>query len=534
MRLYSALITYFTIMLFAKQTVSQKRMENIIPKDDIRKIEKARKFYNELKIYEGERILKELIKQNPNNVYYHEALVQMQRQVLRKIEASTDDIKELITYQNEAKAQSNKNDENGNYLDEPESDLQDLDANTTLLLRSGLDRNIDIAKQNKKQKDKEDQDASVRIDTNYLKRLDEDSGNYVDPENIQIPNAKQSRWQKSQLKFLEELSQIPYELYKNDLIQNARHATRIMQETDSASYYLRTLLIDTIDLDLYVAAKAKEYYNESFEALAEDNFIEAVKLLEKALDTDPNFYEAKLRLANWYVKMNKSKEATRILTYLTLKYPLRSDAWEKLSVLYYNQGEYIKASETIIEAIIAYPQQSYFKQLSLILDKTGRPFNSQWIMREVYPATTTHNFEEIVVDDKSPWWHYQYAKSEVFGYYDTLGKVRPNEKTNIPYLELYCWRKMLNNSSPKQFLFARAMEKMGYLDCYVFVSLFHNDLYYQYADFAINNFDKIKEYFYILINWEDKKFDKIRNEINTAAKQHQEKQDEKGKEKKKN
>ena len=69
------------------------------------------------------------------------------------------------------------------------------------------------------------------------------------------------------------------------------------------------------------------------------------------------------------------------------------------------------------------------------------------------------------------------------------------------------------NSSRKHFQFARAMDKLGYLDCYVFVSLFHQDLYGQFADFSVNNMARIKEYFFILINWEDKRFDKVRKAV---------------------
>jgi len=61
--------------------------------------------------------------------------------------------------------------------------------------------------------------------------------------------------------------------------------------------------------------------------------------------------------------------------------------------------------------------------------------------------------------------------------------------------------------------FARAMNKIGFLDCYVLVSCFHHDLYQQFSDLADHNPQKIKDYFYILINWEDKQYDKLRKEF---------------------
>ncbi|MCC7029051.1 MAG: hypothetical protein IT257_02015, partial [Chitinophagaceae bacterium] len=88
-----------------------------------------------------------------------------------------------------------------------------------------------------------------------------------------------------------------------------------------------------------------------------------------------------------------------------------------------------------------------------------------------------------------------------------------NDKTQERYLEVYAWEKMLTNASPKLFPFARAMEKIGYLDCYVLITLFHSDLYSQFKDFVKLNEDKIKKYYYLLINWEDPKFDKIRKSV---------------------
>ena len=44
---------------------------------------------------------------------------------------------------------------------------------------------------------------------------------------------------------------------------------------------------------------------------------------------------------------------------------------------------------------------------------------------------------------------------------------------------------------------------------YVFITLFHHDIYTQFKDYVEKNPEKVKEYFYILINWNDKKFDNI-------------------------
>ena len=62
------------------------------------------------------------------------------------------------------------------------------------------------------------------------------------------------------------------------------------------------------------------------------------------------------------------------------------------------------------------------------------------------------------------------------------------------------------------------MQKMGYLDCYVFISLFHHDLYPAFKDFVLLHPDKVEKYFYILLDWEDEKFGQFRiNNIPAAT-----------------
>ena len=55
---------------------------------------------------------------------------------------------------------------------------------------------------------------------------------------------------------------------------------------------------------------------------------------------------------------------------------------------------------------------------------------------------------------------------------------------------------MLANSelSTEELTFAKKMANLGYLDCYVFISEFHFDLYSQYENFARDNKERIKIY----------------------------------------
>ncbi|KXK42626.1 MAG: hypothetical protein UZ11_BCD004001225 [Bacteroidetes bacterium OLB11] len=300
---------------------------------------------------------------------------------------------------------------------------------------------------------------------------------------------------KKKLKIIENFAQIPYSTYLYDMLENARKATRLFQDADSSSVYLRQYLIDTVNVNAEVKKEAWDEYLIALEDYYAKEIPAAASHLEKALLLDEIFYSAHLKMGDVYYLMNKDSMAVVEYKYASVLEPTNPTPLEKLSAMFYNKGQFEESAAFAIEAIMKYPHAHLFKVLGKILEKTGRELNTQWIKREVYPLKTKNINEEIVVDDKSPWWHYQSVKQDVFNFYDTSGVVVPNEKTQERYLEVYAWKKMLNNTSPKHFQFARAMEKMGYLDCYVLISLFHIDLYSQFIDIVKTHPEKVKKIF---------------------------------------
>ena len=236
-------------------------------------------------------------------------------------------------------------------------------------------------------------------------------------------------------------------------------------------------------------------------------------MLQKTIEIYPPFYNAHIYLGNCYFLLNNDTAAIKEFQTATYINPNLPDAFEKLALYNYSIGNYTEAASHIIEAIMVYPEHQFFAFLKRAVNKSGTQFDNQWISREVFPISTIHNFEEIVAEKKTPWWHYQETKADVFNKYDSLGIRKPNEKSIEKYAEIYSWKKMLNKTDKEYFPFARAMQKMGYLECYVFITLFHHDIYSQFKDYVEKNPEKVKEYFYILINWNDKKFDKIREKF---------------------
>lgn len=501
-------------------------VDQVIDNADKKKVEHARRLYNQFKVFEGEKMLKDLIKQNPQKVYFYEALVQMQRQVLYRITNASSEWQQM----NLSKATIDSLKEDPEVSDEETVAKVDAPVNTKEIMESlGLDMaRINVKEESKKSREKEsaeeeiveEKDATVTIDSSLI-FSDEERATIAK----QTPSSVKKIDKKTQrkLKIIESFAQIPYDQYLYGLIQNARNATRLFINADSSSLYLRQFLIDTVNLNEGIPQEAWNEYLLALDDYYEKIIPSAAKHLENALAIEPDFYAARLKLGDIYYLMNKDTASINQYKYASLVAPQKSEPFEKLAIMLYNRGRYTDAAATMILAIMKYPQSHYIALLKRIIEKTGRGFDPQWLPREVYPLSTTHMQEEIIVSDKSPWWHYQAARQDVFNYFDTTGIVIPNDKTQERYLEVYAWKKMLNNSSPKYFQFARAMDKVGYLDCYVLITLFHNDIYGQFKDFAELNVDKIKKYYYMLINWEDKKFDKLRKSVEVPEKKLEEK-----------
>lgn len=511
----------FLILLCSEHgnVLAQKQIDQVIPDAEKRKVLRAKKLFNQFKIYEGEHILKDLIKEHPYESYYYEALVQLQHQLLELLPAARAEY-EAMTPSEKMKAASiqlSSEDSLENGLDR--SDSVGKTKNDLLVVEewNGLDpgpRKADKAKKKRATISDEEEpvlkDAVMTIDSSLL--VDETPPPAED-ESVLFEKKKKQRQIDRKLKALADLSQIPVEAYQEDFIRNCRKATLMVEYADSASYYLRQYLVDTIPADINIPEQAREAFEAGMDALAEHRSSDAKKEFDKAISLHPDYYAASLMLGDACYLMGKDSLAVVAYIRAHLLQPLLPEPLEKLSQHYYSLGMYEEAAAYCIKALAIYPQAHFFQWLKLIVAKTAKKFNTQWTLREVYPLSTANAYFELTALETSPWWHYQAAESVVHDDYDSLGLLRPNAKARKRYLEEYAWTRLLDSSSKDKFPFARAMRKAGFLDCYVLISCFHQDVYSQYADLVKREPEKVKEYFYMLINWEDKKFEKLRKEF---------------------
>ncbi len=515
-------IFLISVLLFLYfQGNTQTRLPNVISKSDGKKVLKARRLLNNFHLFEGEKKFKELRDKHPLDAYFHEALVRIQYQIYCQIKlAQGEKDNELDSLGND----------NFGFADSTKSENTNLNYKE-VFVENGLDRgdeskkvkkekNISKRKEKRNKKELAEQEKQIEEEKKATTSIDESltSNKDFDEEidemlsSSTLSNAeKEVLKNKKEAHRMRDLFLLSPDTYKEDLINNCRNATRLHYRVDSASHYLRMFFVDTPTIKNYLEEDDAISYSEALNFCASHEYPHAIHLLKKVLAKNQENYDVRIVLAKSYLESGLDSLAFSEYRYLTAQVPNRPEAFIGLSNWYLYKGLYLDAATYAIESILIYPEHQYWDQLKTVLEKAGKKFDPHWISREVYPICTENNFEEIVVTDKSPWFHYQAGKAPVYGYTPLTGIINKNELTKEQYLEVYGWNCMLARAAKKDpYPFARVMQKIGYLDCYTLISLFHHDVYPQFADLVKQHPKKVRQYFYMLLNWEEKRFDEYR------------------------
>ena len=290
-------------------------------------------------------------------------------------------------------------------------------------------------------------------------------------------------------------SMVPaYGLY-DEYLNTLRMATLKSNSAYSSAILLRNEKV-SINVDTNISEKAIEYYQAAENAFRQENFNEAAINYQKAVEEDPHFYKASLYLGdsyyfveNYNLAISKFKEAKE-------KFPNKLEPRKYLLDAYAKEGLYSNSIEEGIASFTVYPDLSMYGKLQYVVDLNGGDLDIPWTQRGCYPMVVNQLAEDAIEDENNAWHQYQLAGNKISEHCDENGRIlESNGLTKTSYLEVYCWEQMLENSADDEFVEAKKMQELGYLDCYVFVTCFHQDLFVQYQDFAENNSDRITEYF---------------------------------------
>lgn len=290
-----------------------------------------------------------------------------------------------------------------------------------------------------------------------------------------------------------------YEKYVNTL----RTATLLSNNAVKSSFMLRNALRDK-EVDTNINAKALKLYRKAEAEFSIGNYSKAAKFYNRALKKQNNFYKAQLYLGDAYYFMGYYTDAIEIFKTCIQLYPDFVEPKKFLADAYMKEGLYDKAIAGIIEAILTYPDHDMINKLEFYLYDSERTIDVNWSQRLVFPnmITTSEINDTEVLDElnltanKEHWKYYNDALDKIKDFCNEDGIItKPNELTSSKYLEVYSWEEMLKNSDDKALEEARRIQAAGYLDCYVLITCFHDDLFEQYEHFVKNNKAKVIDYY---------------------------------------
>jgi hypothetical protein len=517
-------------------------------KIDTKKVIAIRNQLNNMEIDKALNNIEKLLKEEPYVPYYNELKVQVLQQIIEHII--------------EAKGETEETQSLG-YLNETNQFVKDTfdwsnEADTAMLSfeddKNNLEENDEQAKQevNKVQIEKNGKESKVTKSTTFdaMDAVKEDKGFYIDstllqddfeykePANTQTENeldkpivapeealpggftkskSKQQKLIEKYQLMQQQYADMDLKYYKNSLIDAARLSTLYIEYADSASKYLKYYVIDTAESNRKYKDSAIQYFTIAKEQFLLKEYQEAITNYYLATTIEPTWIELYLAMGDAYLELNDDSLANQYYKAALYLDTNRSATYYHLAGIQLKKGNYEKSLDRIMKALWIYPDKLYFHFLKDLSGKMNRDFVSQWIPRMCFPITTANYQTMYVEDENNPWYHYQGAKMKYVSYANATGILRPNEITPEKYLEVACFMDMLDSTKDEPRLkFAREMKALGYLDCYVLISLFHIDLYPQYMHLVKSNPTKVQAYYTMLLNWNKKKYDKVKEKAPTV------------------
>jgi tetratricopeptide (TPR) repeat protein len=281
-------------------------------------------------------------------------------------------------------------------------------------------------------------------------------------------------------------------LYENRLINVCRRGT--MESTSyTADVYLRQFLVD-YNPDTLVSEKAQSYYDEGEEYFGKEDYEMAAMNYRKAFNEDTTYFKAMLYLGDSFWA---SEQYDSALVYFSKARDMQPNLLEPRVYIVdalIEQGLFYRAKKECLDAMLVYPGHNLKYKLLRVLEVENKYLNERRVLRNFFP-NDMGNEDQYMLETSFLWGDYRAAKDDVSKYCNEDGIIEENGEFEDRYLEVYSFRKMLEahpNDLPEHLHFADKMREEGYLDSYVFISLFHVDIYPQFKDFMSHEENRVK------------------------------------------
>lgn len=281
---------------------------------------------------------------------------------------------------------------------------------------------------------------------------------------------------------------ITYPVYEKKLLNACFLATLYCKDQEIASMILRSHQVD-FNPDTAISESAKKAFKEGEEAFQNEKFEQAIRAYKRAAAEDTTYYKAVLYVGDAYYNNKEYEEALPWYKKAVSMQPKLLEGWKYLTDVYGKLHKNQEAYDACIEGILVYPDVGMFIKLEDICERMDKKFDRHWIPRMMSPNQVD---VEQPGEMTGPWKYYREAKTLVKT--DENGILKKEEE-GTKYLEVFSWKQMLKKAGGEDELsYAKRVDKDGYLDCYVFISMFHYAYYDQYVDFSANNRERIKTY----------------------------------------
>jgi tetratricopeptide (TPR) repeat protein len=291
----------------------------------------------------------------------------------------------------------------------------------------------------------------------------------------------------------------PSKRYFNRSVNTWREATLKCADAELPSMLLRTCILDPIPPDSSLNPAAQALFLLGEKALGKQNYADAINYYHRALQLDSLLFSARLGLGNAYYFNKEYVPAAHLFRETIRQKPLLQEPRKYLVDALYHMEEYDQAMQEAMDALIIYPEVSMFLKLQELAKRKHLNFDRHWMERVVFPNTVGD--QPLNEKGDRDWMEYINGFSLVEKFCNKDGIIiQKNNLTKSNYAEVFSWEYMLKKTAPDKFSFARKMEQVGYLDCYVMLSEYHIDFNSQYQDFAKRNKERLKAYLEMLMN----------------------------------
>lgn len=277
------------------------------------------------------------------------------------------------------------------------------------------------------------------------------------------------------------------------LVQSCAKCMRYIENMSTAYIYYRKYGIDP-KVDTAIIKAAVDEFNTAEKEYSDKNYAKAALFYKKALEIDSNYYRATLYLGDTYYAEEKFESAIEYYNTASKMQPELLEPLKYLTDAYLKLNDEKNALKYCTQGIITFPDSDMFRRMKEAAYLDDKKFDRNWMQRP-FEVNQMYQTPKTLATDESPWKYYQEALKKIEPFCDSSGVIiKDNDLTDLKHLEVYAWDYMLKNSDDDILESARKAKKAGYLNEYVFISMFHPDFWEQYKDYRSNNKQKMTDY----------------------------------------